>query len=71
MKHLNTERLKNSDIAVSLPGLAISRDQSRSVESSGTGPAVARVQLFSNCRAMTMRWISLVPSPMVQSLASR
>ena len=26
---------------------------------------------FSNCRAMTRRWISLVPSPMVQSLTSR
>ncbi len=25
----------------------------------------------SNCRAMTSRWISLVPSPMVQILASR
>ena len=28
-------------------------------------------QLFSNCRAITRRWISLVPSPMVQSLTSR
>jgi hypothetical protein len=30
-----------------------------------------RHQLFSNCRAITMRWISLVPSPMVHSFASR
>jgi hypothetical protein len=28
-------------------------------------------QLFSNWRAITSRWISLVPSPMVQSFTSR
>jgi len=28
-------------------------------------------QSFSNCRAITIRWISLVPSPMVHSLTSR
>src|SRR5579872_1182423 len=28
-------------------------------------------QLFNNCRAMTRRWISLVPSPIVQSFTSR
>jgi hypothetical protein len=26
---------------------------------------------FSNCLAITIRWISLVPSPMVQSFTSR
>ena len=30
-----------------------------------------RHQSFSNCRAITRRWISLVPSPMVQSFTSR
>jgi hypothetical protein len=30
-----------------------------------------RIQSFSNSRAITMRWISLVPSPIVQSLTSR
>ena len=29
------------------------------------------IQLFRSCRAITRRWISLVPSPMVQSLTSR
>ena len=28
-------------------------------------------QLFRSCRAITRRWISLVPSPMVQSFTSR
>ena len=28
-------------------------------------------QLLSNCRAITIRWISLVPSPMVHSFTSR
>ena len=28
-------------------------------------------QLFRSCRAMTSRWISLVPSPIVQSFTSR
>ncbi len=28
-------------------------------------------QSFSSCRAITSRWISLVPSPMVQSFTSR
>ena len=30
-----------------------------------------RHQLFRSCRAITSRWISLVPSPMVQSFTSR
>ena len=34
-------------------------------------PRTSHQQLFSNCRAITSRWISLVPSPMVHSFTSR
>ena len=37
----------------------------------GAGQLASGHQLFSNWRAMTRRWISLVPSPIVQSFTSR
>jgi hypothetical protein len=43
--------------------------QARVAFSNFTGPIVH--QLFRSCLAMTRRWISLVPSPMVQSFTSR
>ncbi len=32
---------------------------------------ICKSQSFNNCRAITSRWISLVPSPMVHSFTSR
>ena len=36
-----------------------------------TVPVIHSISPFSRCRAITMRWISLVPSPISQIFASR